>query len=123
MSDSTDDRDRFLHEIRKAAYSDEPFPLIALGVDGPLMAIVYRESATGPLLGRFYDYATLARQFDGASPELIADAVVVGDLLDPSGVGVSYHFPWEPELINSEESILWIGEVFTNSMMKTWGSK
>ncbi|TDP90309.1 hypothetical protein EDF62_2878 [Leucobacter luti] len=116
-----DDRDRLLHEIRKVSYSEEPFPLIALGTEGPWVATIYREQAAGPRFGRFSDSDTLARQFTGASLVSIADAVTVGDLRDPSGDGIPYQFTREPELIGTRETVRWIDEVFSNSMMETWG--
>lgn len=112
LREHPDDRDRFLHDLRRLSEAETlfPFPLVATATSGDRSAIVaYRKHPAGPLLGWFFDYADLDQAFDGATPEQIADAVIVGDLVDPSGAGVIRNFPLEGKLTGTNEQVSWLG--------------
>lgn len=86
-----------------------PFPLIATAVAGEDTAIViYRESEGSPLVGKFYEYSALSALFDPGTPADVTDAVVVNELVGPSGSGHVRNYPWERELTGLDEPVGWI---------------
>lgn len=101
----------FLLELHKQSQMEDlfPFPLIATAVAGEDTAIViYRGSEGAPLVGKFYEYSALSALFDPNTPADVADAVIVNELVGPSGSGRVRNYPWERELTGLDEPVGWI---------------
>ncbi|SDQ33761.1 hypothetical protein [Leucobacter chromiiresistens] len=111
MGDDSRHIARFLTEIVRLSRMQEHFPFLAEAtavVDGDVAIVVYREEAGGRLLGRCFHYPSLARGFDGSSPEIVADAIVVNDLADPSRPGAVHRYAWERALVATDEPVQWL---------------
>ncbi|KTR86338.1 hypothetical protein [Leucobacter chromiiresistens] len=111
MIDDARDITRFLTEIvRLSGVQDYfPFPVEATAMaDDDDAIVIYREEAGGRLAGHCFHYPSLAREFDGSSPELVADAIVVNDLADPSGPGAIRRYAWERALVATDEPVHWL---------------
>lgn len=110
MSDDTD-VEEFLRELHRQSRMEDmfPFPLIATAVTGDGTAIVvFRADEDAPLVGRMYDYTAFAALFDPRMPADIADAVIVNEIIGPSGPGQIRNYPWERTLTGLEEPVGWL---------------
>lgn len=104
---------RFLSEIVRLSLQQDyfPFPVVAIATaDDEIAIIFYREVEGGSLYGRQFHYDSLAREFEGSTPEAIADAIVVNELVDPSGPGLVRNYPWERDITETNEPVQWISE-------------
>lgn len=105
-------KERFFREVRRLSRAEDfwPFEVVALAELGDNdLVVIYRKENNGDLLGGFFEWDWMLRAFEGASIEAIAGTMVFDEVVEPSYAGTVFNFPWEKELTELDEPVLWHG--------------